>query len=460
MAGVRGYQMTSDVKKETRRRFFRYAVPSALAMWIYSAGAMIDGMIVSRGVNTTALAALNLCMPFIDTVFAMGMLFAVGAGTKASYYKGRGDPERANEVFTLNAAVVFLLALAVSAAAFFNLDKLAFLLGADKSTEHFVKSYLSVMCLFAPFYMFVYNFEVLVKADGLPRLAITAVSAGTAVDILLEYVFVIVCKSGMKGAALAAGLAQVAAFSIFAAHFLRNKKGFRFVRIRFKIKETINLAKLGTADFVNEFSIGAVIFMFNNILVRTVGNEGVVIYTAIAYVAQFILMTMMGINQGMEPLVSFYRGKGETPVYRCIFKTALLSAGVSSVAFFLFGALFPGSVVGAFIDKSRELPLYLDAIFAFRLFSLSFLPMGAAVILGGYFTALEIPKYAAAVSIGRGLVFAAAALVLMARLFGETGIWLSMTVSESAALALAVFFYRKTFRNGREEKEKPGRTAF
>lgn len=90
--------MTKDAKKDIKNRFMKYVVPSVAAMWVYTIYTMVDGMFVARGVGTTALAAVNISMPFINTAFALGILFAVGASTKASIYKGQGDMEKANKV--------------------------------------------------------------------------------------------------------------------------------------------------------------------------------------------------------------------------------------------------------------------------------------------------------------------------------------------------------------------------
>ena len=199
---------------------------------------------------------------------------------------------------------------------------------------------------------------------------------------------------------------------------------------------------MGIADSVTEFSVGVIIFMFNNVLIRVSGDDGVVIYTVIAYVSQLILMTMMGINQGMQPLVSYHHGREETRIHRYILRIALLSAGIASIAAFAIGVLYPNPIVAVFIDPDLNMALYLDGVTAFKLFSFSFLPLGVVIILAGYFTALEKNRPAMTISISRGLVFITVCLLVMAALFGETGIWLSMAVSETLALILALGLYK------------------
>ena len=435
--------MNLGAKTNIKRQFFGYALPSVAAMWVYTIYTMVDGMFVARGVGTTALAAVNIAMPFINTAFALGILFAVGASTRASVYKGRGEQQRANRIFTASAVTVFCLAWIVVIIAQLNLERLALMLGATEATLEYVKDYLRIIIMFVPCYMTSYNLEVLIKADGFPKKAIFTTSAGAVTNIVLDWLFVMVFHWGIEGAAIATGLSQLMTFSVFFSHFLSKKSYFSFVRIRWNVKEVLGFARLGIADSVTEFSVGVIIFLFNNVLIRVSGDDGVVIYTVIAYVSQLILMTMMGINQGMQPLVSYYHGREENYIHRYILRIALCTAGIASLAAFTFGILYPDPVVAVFIEPSENQALYLNGIAAFKLFSVSFLPLGVVIILAGYFTALEKNRPAMTISIGRGLVFVTVCLLVMAALFGETGIWLSMGVSETMALILAILLYKR-----------------
>lgn len=446
--------MDLTLKTEIKRKFFSYALPSVAAMWVYTIYTMVDGMFVARGVSTTALAAVNIAMPLINTAFALGILFAVGASTKASICKGQDNQKEASRIFTTSTVTVFCLAWIVVILAQLNLHRIALLLGATEGTIEYVEAYLRIIICFVPCYMTSYNMEVLIKADGFPKKAIMTTCVGAVTNITLDYFFVMVFHWGIQGAAIATGISQVLTFTVFLSHFLSKKSYFKFVKIKWHIKEVLGFAKLGVADSVTEFSVGVIIFMFNNVLISVSGDRGVVIYTVIAYVSQLILMTMMGINQGMQPLVSFYYGRGEKAVHRYILRVALFSAGIASVLSFAVGVLYPNPVVAVFIDPSLDMGLYLDGVRAFKLFSGSFLPLGIVIILTGYFTALEKNKPAMAISMGRGLVFVTICLLLFAKLFGETGVWLSMGASETMALVLALVLYKWKLANSKGNNER------
>ena len=471
--------MTLQAKQSIKSRFLQYVLPSVAAMWVYTIYTMADGIFVARGVGEQALAAVNLCMPMINGAFSMGILFAVGASTRASICKGRGDTQESNRVFTIGAVTVAAIGLLTALTATLLLPQLARLLGADAETLPYVKGYLGIIVLFLPFYMTSYYLEVLVKADGFPKLAIKTSIAGALTNIVLDAIFVLVFHWGIEGAAVATGLSQAMTFSIYLRHFLARtplrkaavsaangtaanatlstpaaaNPGFTFVRVRWQPQAVVRFAKLGLADCVTELSIGLCIFVFNRTLLAVSGSEGVVIYTVISYFGQLVLMTMMGINQGSQPLISYYYGRGKSEFCSYIFRLALCCAGVCAIVAFVIGFFCPAPIVNIYIDHGTNPELYARGIRAFRLYAPAFLPQGIVIPMMGYFTSLELPKQAMSISLGRGMLFAICALLLLAFLFGEPGIWISAVVSETCTLILALLLYRHDRKSGRFAQE-------
>lgn len=438
-------------KKEVKKTLLHYVLSSVAAMWVFTIYTMVDGMFVARGVGPDALAAVNLSMPLINTSFGISILFAIGASTRASIYKGRGEFEKASHVFTMSTITVFVLSLIVTVICITNLSTVADILGATPETKGYVMEYLHIILFFDVCYMTAYNLEVLVKADGYPQKAIYTPLIGAVMNIGLDYVFIMHFHWGIKGAAWATGISQLVTLIIFTQHFLSSKSGFKFVKIKYSVKEALHTAKLGISDCVTELSMGLVIFMFNNALIRISGNDGVVVYTVISYVSQLILMTMVGLNQGMQPLVSFYYGRGEMHIKRYIFRLSVMAAIFFSLLAFVLGVTYPNPVVAMFIDPAKNPELFIHGVNAFRIFSFSFIPIGLVVVISGYFTAMEMAKSAMTISLCRGLIFVILALMIMSTLFGETGVWLTMTVSESLSLVVALVLYKRHKRTALQE---------
>lgn len=428
-----------------KKGFLNYVIPSVAAMWVFTIYTMVDGIFVAKGVGPMALAGVNIAMPFINFSFAVALMFATGASTVSAIHMGQNDQRGANESFSMNVVLVAVISLVLTAFCLLNLERIALFLGATDKTLTYVMDYLRIVVCFDICYMVAYALEVLVKTDGFPRIATLTITVGAAANIVLDYVFVMRFSWGIKGAAWATGFSQLLTLVIFIFHFVKGESRLRFVAFSVTFQKVWRVMCLGFSDCITEFSTGITIFMFNNALIRVVGDKGVVIYTIIAYVNSLIVMTMTGITQGMQPLVSFYYGKEDKPTCSYLLKLAMRYAIVCSAAAFLIGVTYPQPVVSTFIDKTLEPELFKNAVFAFRLFSVSFLFVGINIILAGFYTAVERPRYAIIVSLGRGLVLMALSLAVLSALFGEVGIWLTTTLSEILCMATAGYIFKKHF---------------
>ncbi|HEX3026689.1 MAG TPA: MATE family efflux transporter [Clostridia bacterium] len=424
-----------------KKQFIKFIIPSVVSMWVFSIYSMIDGIFVAKGVGETALAAVNLSIPYISLIFALALLFAVGTSTLAAVYSGQGDHDQASRIFSLNTAVLLIVSVLIMIFSSVFLDSIISLLGATDITRSYVKDYLGVIILFVPFYMLSYSLEVIIKTDGFPVLATLGVLVSILVNGFLDYLFILVFHLGIRGAGLAAGCAQLSLFLLFFIHFLKKKGYLRFTRFRWNLSVYHRILPIGVSDFITELSNGMIIFLFNHVILSVVGDSGVVGYTVVSYVNSLVLMTMMGITQGMQPLSSFYYGQREHGVCQRLLRYSVLCIAVCSLVAFAVGMLLPEPLVGIFIQRQHT-ELFAYSVRALRLFSFSFLIMGFNVVIAGFFVSIERPAYSMPISISRGLILISASLLVLSALFGETGIWLSTLVSESLCLCLtlALFF--------------------
>lgn len=431
-----------SVKKALLAQFFKYAAPSVVAMWVFSFYTMADGFFVAWGEGPMALASINIAMPFINFVFGLSILLSAGASTIISIYLGRGDLAQAREAFLTNLVSLIGVSVALTALSLMFADGLSLFLGASDATLHFVKTYLRIVAVFVVFFMSTYYFEVTVRADGFPKLAALSVLVAAAVNVGLDYLFVIVLRWGVAGAAWATGIAQVCSTVLLAAHFMGRRTRLSFRRFCYTPAHLIRSVRLGFGDSITEFSVGIVIFLFNRNILAVIGEEGVVSYTVMAYVTTLVVMTMSGIAQGMQPLVGYHHGKGDAASCGYLVRAAMATAVTCSLVWFLAAETVPGRIVSLFIDPQTEAGLFADTVSAFRIYATSYLFVGINVVCATYFSAIERPLLGTLVSLGRGVVFIAPILALMAKLYGGSGIWFSSTLSEAmtALLAGAAFY--------------------
>ena len=314
----------------------------------------------------------------------------------------------------------------------------------------YVKNYILSILPFSWCFIIAYSFEILVKTDGYPKFATVAVTTGAVMNCILDYLFVFVFRWGVAGAGAATGLSQCALVFIYLSHFLSPKATIRFRKFRWDFGQILRSVKIGMSSCLTEFSAGITVFLFNHTILEYLGNDGIISYTIIAYVNTIVVMSLAGIAQGAQPMVSFYYGRGEKKKYMTLLKYGIVTSVGLGIAAYAASAAGADLLVSLFI--SRELTALREySAGVFRIFALSFLIMGVNIQMGGFFTAVERPQPALAISLGRGVIIIAIALKLCTMVLGGEGIWLSQIVSEILCCVMTGFFiyrYRKQMRRG------------
>ena len=420
------------------KKFFKFTIPSIVSMWIFSLYSMVDGIFVSWGVGEHALTAVNLSLPFVSLIFTLGILLATGTSTILSIALGQGDVEKARNYFNQNLFVVIVTTVILSVIVLLNLDWVAHFLGSAPENHHLVKEYVGVIAAFSVFFTVSYNLEVQVKADGAPHVSIIGVTSCGLMNVLLDYIFVMHFHWGVWGAALATGLSQATSTLVFVVYFLTHRYPLRFGRFKPDFGAYRRIIPLGTSDGLSEFSNGLVIFLFNQTILQVSGEGALTAYTIVSYVNTLVLMTMIGTAHGVQPLSSFYLGAGQRPLCHKFLSYGIKLVAVAGVGFFIICQLLAGPIVGLFLEPAD--PLFGYTVNALRLYAPAFLLMGFNVLISGFFTAIEHPFPALTISFGRGLVLISGCLVVLSKVLGDTGIWLSPLFSEGICLLITLFF--------------------
>ncbi len=419
---------------ELRKRFLRFVLPSIASMWAFSLYTIIDGIFVARGVGETAMAAVDLSMPFTSLVFAIGVALAAGTSTLISISLGKGDLDRARGLFSQNLAVTAAVSLAITALALIFLEDIALFLGATADTLRYVEEYVGTIAVFAVFFTVSYNMEVQVKANGAPQISTVGVLSCGLMNVALDALFVLVFRWGVWGAALATGLAQVTSAVVFFVYFHTHRERLRLEPFRLDLGAYRRILPLGLSEGLNELSNGLVIFLFNRTILRVIGEQALPTYTIISYVSTLVLMTMTGTAQGMQPLVSWSLGAGRRRDCWRLMRYGAVTAALFALLSFALGELGAPLIVSAFLERDSDIFSY--SVSALRAYACSFLVLDCNIIFAGASTAMERPGPAFLISVSRSLVLPAASLLILPALFGDWGIWTAPLVSELACLVL------------------------
>lgn len=419
-------------------------------MIIFSLYSMVDGFFVSKYVGVEALSAVNLSMPFINIVFALGIIAAVGSQTMCGVFIGRKNYMKANKIFSFNIKTVTIFSILLTVLFYFNMDTIARLLGATEDLKPLVIDYLGYIVYFVPFLMISYNFEVMVKVDGFPRLAVATVITCGLSNVILDYVFVGLMGHGLAGAAVATGFSQVISTVVYIIHFTVGKSNLEFVEVKFSFDTLKSIFSLGVGDFVSEVGIAMIVLFYNIFIIKFLGEKSIATFSVISYVNNLALTCFAGITQGTQPLLSYYYGKKDYDSLKKLFRLATAAIFVTGVVFLAASQLFPERIFRIFLDVDKETLSY--SVESLRKFSISFMITGFNVLIAAVCVSFLKPKYSVTINILRSFVTIYLALFVLTMVEPRL-IWFASALSEAVTLIFAYYFYKKLSRENQEKYE-------
>lgn len=426
-------------KQSLLKQFFHFSAATVASLMVFSLYSIVDGLFVARGVGEYAMTAVNLSVPFVNLLFSIAVIFAVGTSTIIAYLLGQKNAQSANKLFSQNLVTLVVIGVTISVLVLAFTEPLARLLGAEEVTLEYTIHYLQGLAPFAVCFMISYNLEVLVKTDGRPRLALITVCVGCVTNCVLDYLAIFHWGLGIWGAAAATGLSQLLTCLIYLTHFLGKHTTFHPVRFRMDWKIYRRLLPIGISDGLTELCNGLMIFLFNHTILRCIGTDGLVAYTIIAYANTLVINITMGVSQGSQPLISFQNGRGDGTAIGNLLRYGLRTmCGIAAVCFTVLFLAAPKLVAVYLPEAGAEMLTF--ATDAFRRYSLCYLPVGFNIYIAGFLTAMERPLPAVSISTGRGLILQGSILLLLAAVLGGSSIWFAPVISEVLCLGLSVFF--------------------
>lgn len=427
--------------------FFRYAIPSIMGLLLMSIYTIIDGIFVGNFVGANALASINITMPGVHIIIAISIVIAIGSQSLMGIKLGEGKIEIAQDVFKTAFIVVLTISFGVGLAFILWSPWIIILFGASPILLTDAVSFLKLSACFFPFFggMIVCDFAL--KTVGRPGYSALLMLVSVVTNIALDYLFIAYLNFGIQGAALATGISYIVAFVMAVVPFLNKKQSINLWVGTFQWKLARKMVYNGSSEGLSELAAGFTTLLFNITLMRYVGEAGVVAFTIINYINFLGMAILMGLAEGIGPIVSYNFGNQQFPRIKSILKIAWLASAV--VGSFIFIALFSYSqqLIGLFIGENA-VAVSTFALQGVRLYAMAFLISGLNLVAASYFTALGKPKKAATIVLLRGFIFLFAGIMIMPNLIGINGIWLAVPIAEVATFLLTFILVKKSLGSG------------
>lgn len=409
------------------RKFLKYSVSSMFAMFVTSLYTIVDGIFVGAGIGDLGLAAVNVVLPITIMYFGIATMFAVGGGSMVSKSFGEGNIQKGQHIFRETLKFIILISLMLSLIAFFFANKVMWVIGARGVVLEYSSEYFRFYSLFCSFNLIGIVLNSFVRNDYNPRLGMIANVFGALFNIAFDYLFIFVFHLGIKGAALATGLGQILTILILLNHFLFKKGKLRFGKSSFDLAVLKNIVSIGSPSFFSEITFSIIIFFYNLALIFFVGNKALTAFSVINYINANIYMILLGMNFGVQPLISYNFGskneKNMIKFYKLSKNFGLILTFIYVVVCIVWG----NNLISIFTRDSEIISI---AYFGLNISNLAFFILGINLTTSIYYQSIEVPKYSNIICLFRSLIFLPLSLVVLAKFFGVMGVWVSLIASE------------------------------
>lgn len=281
-------------------------------------------------------------------------------------------------------------------------------------------------------------FEYLVRTDGNHGVGMMTSMTGLILNVVFGFIFVALLDMGTFGAAWGTFL-SIAISMLIGFNYFRKHSHIRFCKPKVNWSVLVKSCTNGSNEMLTEMSTGITTLLFNLIIMRYFGEDGVAAVTIIMYIYYFFISFYMGIAVAAAPIVSYNVGSENYGKIRETTRYSFITIAVSSVLIMAVSLLFGKQIIHLFVKDGSVFTITWDGL---KLFSPVFLFIGWNVFLSGYFTALGNGLISALISSPRSLIYVVAFILTLPKLIGVSGIWLTMPLSEAVTIFIAVYLYR------------------
>ncbi|MGE4464834.1 MATE family efflux transporter [Sphaerochaeta sp.] len=422
----------------------RFSIPAIVGMMVNALYNVVDRIFIgnSPSIGANGIAGITIAFPIMIILIALGVLFGIGGATLFSIRLGQKRNEEAEEalftsfILLTGGGLVFLILGQIF------MPTILRMFGASEQVLPYASSYLRVILMGSVFAVTSMGLNHFIRADGNPKVAMLSMFLGAGTNIILDPIFIYVLDWGMAGAALATIISQSFSFIWVISYFLgkRSRVKLRFAKHRIRLSVVRSIMTLGFPPFTLQIMSSILNVILNKTLILHGGDLGIAAMGIVHSLQTLLFMPVIGINQGVQPLISFNFGAKQYDRVKEAAKLGILSATAVILVGYAVTQLFPRTMVGMFNQDPALLNL---GVYALRRWFLLTPLVGYQVIAGNFFQAIGKSRIALVLTLSRQGLFLIPAILLFAHFFGMQGILWSAPVADALSTVLtSIFFFR------------------
>ena len=430
---------------------WQYALPSIIAMTAASLYNMVDTIFIGHGVGPMGNAALTIALPLMNIAAAFGAMVGAGASSLLSIKLGQKDNDSARHILGNVVMLNLILGISLGVISIIFLDPILIAFGASETVLPYAREYMLPLLygnVVTHLYMGLNN---TMRAAGHPQKSMMVMLIAVGVNCALDAFFIFVLDWGIAGAAWATVIAQVVALMIELDHFFNKKHELHFVKGIFKLKKRIvkGILGIGLAPFLMNLASSMIVAIINWRLGSYGGDLYIGAYGNINKLALIFFMIVLGLDQGMQPIVGYNYGALKFDRVRQAFmKVVVIATCIMSVGF-VISVFFPGVVSRIFTSDEALIKATEEGLW---IVFLMYPVVGFQIVSSSMFQSIGKPGKAILLSLTRQLLFLLPMLIILPPIFGTDGVWMSMPIADISSTVLAVVLIVNQLRKFKQQE--------
>jgi putative MATE family efflux protein len=413
-------------------------IPATVGMLAMALHSVIDAIYIGRGVGAIGVAAVAITFPLSMLVMAISGAIGIGGASVISRALGSAQLSKANQAFGSVLMMIFIVGVTGIILGLTFLTQLLQLFAASETIMPLSSDYLGIILYGTIFFSFSFAVNNIVRAEGNAKVAMATMVISSFLNIIFTPIFMFALNLGMSGAAYGTITAQGLTSLYLLYYFYAGKSSLSIVIKYFtlNLKLVKEILTVGASAFVRQGAGSVMLIIANHMLVFYGGDMAIAVLGIIHRVMMFTLMPIMGIVQGMMPLVGFNFGARKKLRVRESITLSMKVATLISTAGFLLVMFFPGLLMQIFTNDPALITMGKSALRI--MFAMAF-TVGLQLVTGGVFQALGKAKEAFVVSMARQILFLIPLLLLLPPLIGLDGVWLAFPLADLFSFTLTVW---------------------
>ena len=411
------------------RLVIRYSVPAVIAMFVIATYNVVDRYWIGRLKDVNAMSGIGLTSPLM--MITLGFMLLVGIGTTASIsirlgQKRHEDAEKLlGNGFTLSLIFGFLITLVGQLA----LKPILVVAGASPQTLPYAMTYLRMILWGVIPNTIGFAMNQTIRGAGNPRRSAMTQILGAGLNMILDPIFIFVLDLGVRGAAIATVISQVASAVWVMSYFLGKDSLVQLKTRWMRLQKSCvsQIISIGLSPFAMQVATSLVAVFANRALRATGGDVAIGAMTVINSVSILFLMPIFGINQGLQPIFGYNYGAARYDRVRAAWIYGIKLSTVIATTGFLAVQLFPATIIRLFIDDPGLIEV---GTFGIRVF-LSMLPLlGFQIISTVYFQSVGKPRIAIFAGLLRQVIILLPLYLVLPVLYGLPGVWFASPIAD------------------------------